>query len=89
MAENMISNREHLRNEQMVQLPLEGFLRPPKSIGLRLRLVARGKILWEAFRFPNTGSTLIMDPMEDRVRVIHWNNPEELIKEKTRRYIPI
>jgi len=76
--------------EDARQLPLSGFeehvnVRVPG----RLRWIAAGKILWDALRHPNVGSTLILDGQANEVRVVHWNNPREQVQEQTRIYKPL
>lgn len=89
MAERSRLTGEQISNQEMEQLPLEGFPEFQVSIPARLRLIASGKLIWDAFRHPLTGSTLIMDAEANEVRIVHWNNPKELIKERLRRYKPL
>lgn len=76
--------------EDARQLPLEGFesLVYGGRVPGRLRFVAAAKILFEALRHPK-GSTLILDGHANEVRVVHWNNPREQVREQTRLYKPI
>ena len=84
-------SKEHLGNGDMVQLPLQGFLEPVKPIGVKLRLIGYGKLIWDTIRHPNSSSIIVMDPIDDEVRSVHWNNSRELVEylEKQRTYIPL
>ena len=56
---NMVERiKGHVRNEQMVQLPLDGFMEPAQSVlgGRVMELIAMGKIVW----------TMLCDPLGKR-----------------------